>query len=156
MKKLLLFSLLLSSVAISAIAVEPTVNIPHPHVPGIYMHPTVARFTGADAPSSSAVLHLIHDDRPEILDRSELPHVFTLAPTLAQQTDLNGRTALWWAAVMGKKNLYNSLVKIGADPSVKSTKGILAGYSPEQIMQMSPEEKDALIEVGPDIAKAKL
>jgi ankyrin repeat protein len=155
MKKLLLFSLLSLSVVIPAVAMQ-SVNVPTTHTPGLYMHPTVSRFTGADAPTGSSALHIIHDSKPEIVDYDELPSNFTINPALAQQADTNGRTALWWAAVMGKKNLYNQLVKIGADPKAQSTKGILAGFSAEQIMQMSPEEKDALIEAGPDATTAKL
>lgn len=145
MKKLLLFSLL--ALAIPAVAMQ---NVPTTHTPNLFIHPTVSRFTGNDAPSSTAALHIVHDTKPEIVDYDELPSAFIVNPALAQQADSYGRTALWWAAVMGKQKLYDKLVNIGADPKVKSTKGILARYSPEQIIKMSPEEKADLIEAGPD------
>lgn len=156
MKKLLLFSLL--SIAIPAVAMQPQarVNVPTTHTPGLYIHPTIARFTGNDAPADSTVMHIVHDTQPQIVDYTDLPGFITMYPSKATETDSNGRNLIWWTAVMGKKNLYNELVKIGADPAIKSTQGLLAGFSAAQLIEMSPDEIEAIIEAGPGANKAKL
>lgn len=99
MKKLLLFSLV--SLAIPAVAMQPAQNIPVPSegLPAqLYIHPVVNRFIGDDAPTGSAVMHIVHDDKPEIMDYPRLPSDFTANPALAQSIDSNGRNVIWWAA----------------------------------------------------------
>lgn len=152
MKKLLILSLLFS---IPAVAMQPQarVNIPSTYAPGMYIHPTVARFTGADAPAGQAVMHIVHNDKPEIIDYPTLP--VHLASHI-EGVDANGRNLVWWVALMGKKNLYNNLVNNGANPDVKSTSGLLAGFSARQLIEMGQDDIDALIEAGPNAAKAKL
>lgn len=156
MKKLLLFSLL--SVALPLVAMQPQapVNVLTPHTPGLYIHPTVNRFTGNDAPASPSVMHIVHDDKPQIIDYPGAPSSFMADPTQAQAIDANGRNVIWWAALMGKKNLYNALVKIGANPNIKSSSGILAGFSAAELIKMSPEEIEVFIEAGPNASKSKL
>lgn len=152
MKKLLLFSLLL--VAIPAVSMQPAyVNVPTTHTPGLYIHPIANRFQGNDAPTSPAVRHLIHDDKPEIIDSPALPNHLSIDRVKANETDSNGRNLIWWVALMGKKNIYNELVKMGANPDVKSSSGMLAGFSASELIKMSPEEITAIINSG---AKTKL
>jgi ankyrin repeat protein len=148
MKKLLLFSLLSLSVAIPAIAM----NVASEHTPGLYVHPLVNKFTGNDAPDSAAVRDIVYDTQAQIRDLSipDRPEAELNA------VDSNGRNVIWWAALMGKKNLYNELVKIGANPDIKSTSGLIAGFSARQLIQMSPQEIEDVIEAGPNAAKAKL
>lgn len=139
MKKLLMLSLLFS---IPAVAMQ---NVPTEHTPGLYINPIVNKFQGNDAPTGAAVLHIVHDDKPQMVDYQGLPSPFRADPSSAFVTDSNGRNVIWWAALMGKKNLYNELVRLGANPDIKSTGGLLAGFSAAQLIKMSPEEITAII-----------
>lgn len=149
MKKLLILSLL---VAVPAIAMQ---NVPTSHTPGLYINPVVSKFQGDDAPTGAAVLHIVHDDKPQIVDYPGLPGSFRENPASAFATDSNGRNVIWWAALMGKKNLYNELVRLGANPDIKSTGGLLAGFSAADLIKMSPGEIESAIEAA-NTTKEKL
>jgi ankyrin repeat protein len=152
MKKLLLFTLL--SVAIPAVAVGPRVNVRNPNGrEGLFINPTVVKFKGTDIPNTIPVLFLVNDDKQEIIDYGTLP-VF-LSQNI-NDIDQNGRNLIWWVALMGKKNLFNNMVKNGANPDLKSTGGVLSGFSARQLIQMSPQEIEDVIEAGPNAAKQKL
>lgn len=154
MKKLLLFSLL-SVIAIPAIAMQPTrVNVPTEHTPGLYIHPIAAKFTGNDAPMNSAVNDMIFDTSSVITERTPDSYRIETNPTLISGLDHNGRNLIWWAALIGSKKAYNSLIAKGANPDVKSTSGILAGFSARQLNDMSQDDIQAYVESG--ATKAKL
>lgn len=72
---------------------------------------------------------------------------------LKNARDEFGRTAIWLAALGGKKMIYNYLLSRGADPDIKSTSGEWAGFSARELYEMSPEEIEAARNVG---AKTKL
>lgn len=159
MKKLLLFLIL---GAIPAVAMQPQTRVnllaspATQHAPALYINPIVHRFKGTDAPEGSAVSHIVHDTTPEIVDYESVPSSFIEDPLSAQTIDSNGRNVIWWVALMGKKNIYNALIKIGANPDVKSTRGLLAGLSARELIEMDPEEIEAIIEAGPNASKSKL
>lgn len=143
MKKLLLFTLL--SVAIPAVAVGPRLNVPNPNGRGLFINPTVVKFKGTDIPNTIPVLYLVNDDKPEIIDYETLPRGLSQAINVIDQ---NGRNLIWWVALMGKKNLYNNMVKNGANPDLKSTGGVLSGFSARALIQMDAEDIDELIDEG--------
>lgn len=143
MKKLLLFTLL--STSIPAVAVESRVNVPNPNGGGLFIHPTVAKLKGPDAPNTTPILHLVNDDKPEIIDYGTLPAF--LAQNI-HDVDQNGRNMIWWVALMGKKNLFNDLVQKGANQDLKSTGGILTGFSARDLIQMNADDIDELVDEG--------
>lgn len=72
-------------------------------------------------------------------------HRLALQPGLKNQADEFGRTAIWWAAALGRNNTYDALVKLGENPDVKPSQGPLAEYSARQLHDMSPEEIEGLL-----------
>ncbi len=144
MKKFVVF--VLSIIAIPAVAIGPRVNVPNPNGrEGLFIHPTVAKLKGTDSPNTTPVLHVTNDNKPEIIDYETLP-VF-LSQNI-NDIDRNGRNLIWWVALMGKQNLYNNMVKNGANPDLKSTSGILAGFSARDLIQMDADDIDELIDAG--------
>lgn len=155
MKKLLLFLLLSFTIPTIGMQLQKRLAVQpdQPNQQGLLIHPTVYRFKGNDAPTDNNLFGLVYSPQPQIYDYIGLPR--SIGHVEAQAIDSNGRNLIWWAALMGKKNLYNGLLEIGANPTIKSTKGLLAGLSAEQLIEMDHDEIEALIDnaIG---AKAKL
>lgn len=114
MKKLLIVSLL--SVGLSSVAMD---------------HP-LASASQENEGASTLILSTRFGDAQEVST------FLSSEPVKAQinaQDDF-GRTAIWYAAAMGKDDTYNTLLSAGADATIKSTGGPLAGTSAQDLRDM--------------------
>lgn len=132
MKKLLLFSLL--SMGATALAINPLTDQNNPI-------------------ENEGATNLILEAR---FGGDNVPTMLFLSPAQAgniNHQDAFGRTAIWYAAATGKNILYDALLSEGADATITSTKGLLAGKSAEELHDMNRDEVDALLELGAQKAK---
>lgn len=65
-----------------------------------------------------------------------------LNPTHLNAQNNFGRTAIWYAALGGRNNIYDYLLSKGANPDIKSNRGKWAGFSAKALHDMSAEEID--------------
>lgn len=113
MKKLFLFSLL--CISIPALAMQPV------------------RFTAHDAALRNAIrqqgpiaIELIQELLPSGIDLNK--------------QDNEGRTAIWFAALEGKNDIYDFLLAQGVNPDIRSTSGDWAGYSARELHELDRED----------------
>lgn len=80
------------------------------------------------------------DNKSDRYSEKELEmHRYRFKPQLINESDLYGRTAIWWAAALNKDKEYDALLRLGANPNIKPNTGPLNKFSAKDLHNMNSD-----------------